>query len=166
MNKHKRRRFLLFMSHIGTSILISPTSMCSNPNSTENKRKEDMSPLKDQIIEILNSGKRITLKWNCGGDEAIVTTFVDGKQVSYNDKFAEELDIYIVNYLDLPDVGEFQMEGEGEIVEENGKVYLECESTLLGYEGYTDEGKSEGWVKTNTREDEYSGKRKLFMSKE
>lgn len=121
-----------------------------------------MTDLKEETLKLLKEGKEVTLKWNCGGDEAIVTPYLDGKEMDYRDMYVEKLYIYIANYLNLPDVGEFDMEGEGKLIEEKGEIYIEYESTMKGYEGYDEEFNPTGWQEVNEREDIYSGKKELF----
>jgi hypothetical protein len=53
--------------------------------------------------------------------------------------------------LQLPDAGEFSLEGGGTIQIEEGKLVLQYESKLLGYEG------EDGWVEANEVVKEYTG---------
>jgi len=76
--------------------------------------------------------------------------------------YVEKLYIYIANYLNLPDVGEFHMEGKGKFIEDKGEVYIEYESIMKGYEGFDEDFNSTGWKEVNERDDEYSGKKELF----
>ncbi len=162
MKKYKRRRFLLFFGQLSTVAFIGSSGKCSNQKTTNQKNEKKMIDLKAETVKLLKAGKEITLKWDCGGDEAIVIPYLDGKKMDYKDKYVEKLYIYIANYLNLPDVGEFHMEGEGKLVEDNGEVYIEYESIMKGYEGYDEEFNSAGWQEVNEREDEYSGKKELF----
>ena len=121
-----------------------------------------MSNLKEETIKLIQSGKEISLKWDCGGDEAIITIYLDGERMDYNDKFVEDLYIYLVNYLNLPDVGEFSMEGKGKLIEEKGDVYIEYESIMKGFMDYGERGEKAEWIQVNRREDMWSGKKGLF----
>ena len=164
MKKQNRRRFLLFMGQVGFMTILA----CENSHSKIEKsmtKQKRMEIIRNYIKEILDSGKKITLKWNCGGDQAIVTTYIDGEKIGLNDDIGEQIDIYIINFLNLPDVGEFEMEGNGEIIDEEGKIYLECESILIGYETYSDTGEDFGWKEVNERDDMFSGKYELFTKK-
>lgn len=105
------------------------------------------SLIEAQILEALNAEKKVSVKWNCGGDEALIALFLDDKEVPYDDELAQETQMYLVNYLDLPDAGEFYMDGDGNIIEENGKLYIEYESI---------------WRGDNEKEPMYSGKQRLF----
>ena len=124
-----------------------------------------MIDLKEETLKLLKEGKEITLKWNCGGDEAIVTPYLNGEQMDYRDKYVEKLYIYLANYLNLPDVGEFDMEGEGKLIEEKGEIYIEYESIMKGYVDYGERGEKSEWVEVNEREDMWSGKKELFKEK-
>ena len=162
MKKYKRRRFLLFIGQISVIALIGSASKCSSKPKSKEKSKESMPSLKEEIIELIKSGKEITLKWNCGGDEAIITTFIDGQEMDYGSKFVEELSIYLINYLNLPDVGEISVEGEGQLIEDKGEVYIEYESIMKGYMDYGEKGEKYEWIDVNEKEDLWSGKKELF----
>lgn len=116
--------------------------------------------LKEKVLSALEAGKRIKLKWNCGGDEAIVTVILNGEELQYDHPFVQELDMYIVNYLNLPDSGDFEMEGGGEIIREDGTLFIVYESTLLGVSDY--ESEEGGWKVLNEKDEAFSGKKKLF----
>jgi hypothetical protein len=121
-----------------------------------------MTELKDELIDLIASGKEVSLKWDCGGDQAVITIFLDGQRLNYHDEFAKRLDIYLINFLNLPDVGDFEMEGQGRIIEHNGEIYLEYESIMKGYLDFGEQGEKEEWVETNEREEQWSGKKELF----
>ncbi|MCB0607534.1 MAG: hypothetical protein KDD12_07455 [Lewinella sp.] len=120
---------------------------------------DNKSQLEEAIFAAIEAGKKITVKWDCGGDEAIIKVLVDGAELTYNNAFAMELDMYLVNYLNLPDAGEFSMTGNGEIVEENEELYIVYESILKGVEDY----ETGRWKELNEKDDVYSGKKKLFQ---
>ena len=82
--------------------------------------------------------------------------------MEYEDKYVEQLDIYLVNYLNLPSVGEFEMNGEGKLIEVNGEIYIEYESIMRGFEGFDEDFNSTGWQEVNEVDDMYSGKKALF----
>ena len=120
---------------------------------------DNKSQLEEAIFAAIEARKKITVKWDCGGDEAIIKVLVDGAELTYNNAFAMELDMYLVNYLNLPDAGEFSMTGNGEIVEENEELYIVYESILKGVEDY----ETGRWKELNEKDDVYSGKKKLFQ---
>lgn len=128
--------------------------------------------LRNRIKSILDENQKLILTWDCGGDQAIIHTFIDGKEIT--EAWTNDLDAYIFTFLDLPDVGEFCMEGKGEIVRKGEGFEIQYVSTLLGYEGYDefeeDEGGEDkektsgqtGWVKVNEFDPHYSGEKTLF----
>lgn len=143
--------------------------------------------IKEDLLNYLNAGKKVTLTWDCGGDQAIVTTFIEGKELSsfFNGEYQEHefpalLEHFVITELELPDVGEFSLEGTGEIVKENNKLVIIYEALDLRYEGDYEEDEEN--TKENTEEDieneeeynssyvnaspeeyaEYSGKKVLF----
>ncbi len=122
-----------------------------------------------QIIELLEAGRKIKLKWDCGGDQAIITIIIDNKELPYNSPILNGLDIYISNYLNLPSVGDIELIGEGEIIDENDSLYLVCESKMSYYiEDYEwpedDEEDPEDCKTAPEIDEDYSGKRELFPS--
>lgn len=119
---------------------------------------DKISQIEDTIYKAIQSGNEITVKWNCGGDEAIISLFINGEQLKYDNPFVQELDLYLINYLNLPDVGEFDMEGLGKFIIENDEVYIEYESIMKGMEDY----ENGGWKEINEREEMFSGKRLLI----
>lgn len=154
MSRINRRKFLLFAGSASLLLL----GNCK-PVTQQSKT---MNNLEDKIYTLLESGKKITLRWDCGGDEALIYSFIDGKEVDFKDPLFLELDMLILNTIDLPSAGEFSMDGTGEIILETGKIYLVCESIFRGYEDYTQEGESLGWKETNEVDETCSGKIELF----
>lgn len=121
-----------------------------------------MYELMDATLDILESGKVITLKWDCGGDQAIITVFIDSEELPIGNAYGNQLEFYLMKLLDLPDAGEFALDGGGEIIDEDEKIFLVYESILKGYENYTREGENLGWLDVNEKDDTYSGKIELF----
>ena len=72
--------------------------------------------LEETIFTILEAGQQLTLTWNCGGDDAIITIFLNQKELNLHQTFGSALYLYLANFLDLPDAGEFSMRGEGAII--------------------------------------------------
>jgi len=49
---------------------------------------------------------------------------MDGERLKYDNPFVRKLDMYLINYLNLPSVGEFSMEGEGKfVIEKRFEIY-------------------------------------------
>lgn len=155
-----RRKFLLFVGSTGL-LLLGNCNPIINP-----QKSKTMSIPENKIYDLLKSNKKITLRWDCGGDEALIYSFIDGKEIDFEDPLSSELDMLILNAIELPSVGEFSMDGTGEIILEDDKVYLVCESIFRGYEDYTQEGESLGWKETNEVDETCSGKIELFQADE
>ncbi len=118
--------------------------------------------LKEAISKAIEAGKEISVKWDCGGDEAIMTIYIDEQQLGYNNAFAEKLDLYLMNRLNLPDAGPFSMQGGGKFLVEEDEVYFEYESRWKGYEGYDEDFNYTGWKEVDEKDEDNSGKIKLF----
>lgn len=119
---------------------------------------DHIAQLEEAIFAALELGKKITVQWDCGGDEAIITSFIDGEQLMYNNSFARELDMYLINFLHLPDTGPFSMVGKGTVVLKDNEIYLEYESIMIGMEDF----ETGGWKELNARDPNFSGMKKLF----
>lgn len=123
--------------------------------------------LKNKIKEILDSGKEIKLEWECGGDEALLYIIVNDKPIS-NDyppsdlEVFGELEIYLMNFLNLPDAGEFSLQGGGKIIEENSNIYLIYESMMSYYEDADEESDINSMPDEPEIDEEFSGKKELF----
>lgn len=112
----------------------------------------DVKEVKSKLLSLLKSNHKITLTWDCGGDEAFIHFLVDGNELfDQEDSFTEDFEWYLLNKLQLPDAGEFSMEGGGTVTLEGERISLEYESILKGYEG------DDGWEDVNQKEDAYSG---------
>jgi hypothetical protein len=122
---------------------------------------DNNSQLKEKILASIEAGKKITLKWDCGGDEALISVFMNNEQLKYDNAFSQELELYLVNYLNLPDTGQFELEGDGEIIQENEGLFIVYESILKGIEDY--ENEEGGWKEVNEKDETYSGKKELFV---
>ncbi len=118
--------------------------------------------LKEAIILAIEAGKEITLQWDCGGDQSVITVLLDGEQMSYDNIFAEELELYLVNKLNLPDVGDFSMKGVGKLLLEEEEVFLEYESRWKGYEDYDEDLDLFSWKEVDEIDKDNSGKIVLF----
>lgn len=98
----------------------------------------ELLPVQQQIAALLQAGRTLTVHWDCGGDESFVTTEIDGEEVraNYEDDadLPQLLDRYLTELLDLPDAGDFHMEGDGRIFREEADVVIEYESV------FTDDG--------------------------
>lgn len=95
------------------------------------------SLVENQITQLLQQGQLLTVRWDCGGDESFVTAELNGVEqpANYGDEqdFYVLLDRYITELLDLPDAGEFSMQGTGRIFQEGQEVILDYQSRATTY---------------------------------
>ncbi len=115
--------------------------------------------LKEQLVKLLLEGKQVTVRWDCGGDEAFAYPAIDGKELQYEDAFSEELAEYIIQKLNLPDAGEFYLKGGGRIfIEDDSNIVIEHTSVMAGVVDYDEEKEEEIY----SEEEQESGKQVLF----
>lgn len=65
---------------------------------------------------IIHQKQTLTAKWDCGGDQAIIDYYLDGKQVHYQSQLyeaLEDLSQLMIWALELPEVGDYGVTGEG-----------------------------------------------------
>jgi hypothetical protein len=111
--------------------------------------------LKNWILALLKQKGTLSFSWESGGDEAFVT-FADRTDAD-EEKF-QDMEEYIVNKLDIPDAGEFQMNGNGKIYIENNLVRVKYSSTIKEIIDYDEETEEE--IYSNEEQD--SGDQILF----
>lgn len=97
----------------------------------------NLTSVQQQLANLLQAGHTLTVRWDCGGDESFVTTEVDGQVVDADFEnetdFAFSLDRYLTELLELPDAGEFQMQGTGRIYQQGSDVLIEYQSRAEVY---------------------------------
>ncbi|MGI4869923.1 MAG: hypothetical protein ACRYFX_01960 [Janthinobacterium lividum] len=113
-----------------------------------------------QLLALLQAGRVLTVRWDCGNDESIVTTLVDGVEqpfdlgAGYMDFFLEhrDMDVYLsritnlpvlldgflTERLGLPSVGEFSMRGTGRIFQEGAAIVLDYQSDATSWDDEPD----------------------------
>lgn len=119
------------------------------------------SSLPVQLTALLQAGHAITVRWDCGSDDHMVITYLDevAQDVDLGEgynlwRFApqEEYEQYLsrvtnlplllsgflAEHLGLPSVGEFHMQGGGEIFLEGRTIVLEFQSDATAWD--------DGWV--------------------
>jgi hypothetical protein len=106
---------------------------------------------KQRLFELLQAGHKVTIHWDCGGDEAFVYPSIDGEALKGTYRpgdFAHEVSWLVAEALELPSAGEFSMTGDGEFFLEGRSVGLSYQSEAEVYEdelddefyaGFTDE---------------------------
>ena len=110
-----------------------------------------------QLLALLQAGRQITVRWDCGSDDHIVTAYLDGVEQGFDWdedyylwRFApqEEYEQYLsrltnfplllsgflAEHLGLPSVGEFQMQGGGEIFLEGRVIMLDFQSDATSWD--------------------------------
>ncbi|MBX0290818.1 hypothetical protein K3G63_10235 [Hymenobacter sp. HSC-4F20] len=98
---------------------------------------------KAHLVQLLQAGHTVTVRWDCGGDESFVYTSVDNQelesQYSETNDFPYGLEHYLTEQLDLPSAGDFSMSGSGRFFLEGQAVGLDYQSTATVYEDELDE---------------------------
>jgi len=89
----------------------------------------------------LKNGDKITFKWDSGNDEAFVYVSINDKEIEDgNDNFLnEDIGNMLIIKLDIPDAGEFSIEGKGNIIIKNNKIVAIYSSEIKGMIDYDEE---------------------------
>ena len=148
-----------------------------------------LKPIESQILTVLQAGRALTVRWDCGGDESFVYTEVDGAEQPFDFQnqttdFAFGMDRYLTDLLELPSAGEFEMRGTGRIFQEGAAVVIDYQSEAFADDSWmadlSDEQLEEmGYTRPAppdpaaaddvsyppdpSMSDEYSGRRVLFQ---
>ena len=103
---------------------------------------EEQLEIKAKWIARLENGEKITLKWDAGGDETPIWIYADGVELTDWEENVGLLDI-VIRALDLPNAGEYFVEGGGELETKDGQLLIRHESHHTGvdyeYEGEEDD---------------------------
>lgn len=94
-----------------------------------------------KVFGWLRGGKSIRAEWDAGGDETIVSISVDGTKLSWNDPSSLWLSDLIADELELPNAGEWFVQGGGTVRLNGEKLEIEHSSTGsgMGWNPETDE---------------------------
>ena len=98
-----------------------------------------------RLLKYQEENKKLSVKWDAGGDQTIINFFLDGKDLRYHlsDDLLKNFARYLVEEFELPNVGEYYNQGGGMISIENGtKILFEYEEFAYG-EIYDDNIESE-----------------------
>lgn len=96
--------------------------------------------LKQWFLPIIQEKGNIEFSWESGHDEAFLTI----KDFQPSDAFdAEELELYIIDKLDIPDAGEFNMTGTGTLYIQNNAVRAKYNSELKELVDFDEETEAE-----------------------
>lgn len=126
----------------------------------ETERQERMQAaevrLKDWLVSLLKKEGNLTFSWESGNDEAFVT--VKHKEATEEEN-VEDLEEYLIDKLEIPDAGEFRMDGRGTIYIEGNFVRAKYSSVMKGVIDYNEETEEEIF----SEEVEDKGDRILFQ---
>lgn len=109
----------------------------------ERERQERISAselrLKEWLVLNVKENRNIEFSWESGNDEGFVT-FQDSEAIG-QDRL-DDLESYIVDKLDIPSAGEFQMNGSGFIYLDNNLIKVKYSSimkSLVDFDEQTEE---------------------------
>lgn len=94
--------------------------------------------MKETLLDFLEKceaeNKVFTVKWDAGGDQTIITYFLNENELSYDSNdILGELSQYLIQEFDLPGVGEYYNEGGGLFVlEEKEKILFKYDEFAYG----------------------------------
>ena len=111
--------------------------------------------LKGWVAKSLKEKGILPFSWESGSDEAFVT-FQD--KTDADEENFQDLEEYIIDKLDIPDAGEFQMNGSGTIYIENNLVKAKYSSTIKTIIDFNEETEEEVF----SEEEQDSGDQVLF----
>lgn len=115
------------------------------------------SSLPAQLVALLQAGRTITVRWDCGSDDHMVTIQLDGVEQGFDFgedhnwwRFAEQeeyeqflsrvtnmpllLSSFLAEHLGLPSVGDFRMQGGGKIFLEGRNIILDFQSDATSWD--------------------------------
>jgi hypothetical protein len=130
--------------------------MARRERERQERIKEAESNLKDWIVLSLKERGSLSFTWESGNDEAFIT-FKDSNEAE-RENF-EQLEEYIIDKLDIPDAGEFRMDGSGLLYIANNLIKAKYSSIMKGITDYDEETDSV----TYSEEEHDSGDKVLFM---
>jgi hypothetical protein len=110
----------------------------------EQERKERMiqteANIRDWLVALVNEKKQLPFSWESGNDEAFLS-FKDYAEWDSNN--FEDLEGYIINKLDIPDAGEFEMTGEGFIYSDGKSIKASYQSIMKEMVDFNEETEEE-----------------------
>lgn len=110
----------------------------------EQERKERIiqteANIKDWLVALVKEKKQLPFSWESGNDEAILS-FKDYAEWDSNN--FEDLEGYIIDKLDIPDAGEFEMTGEGFIYSDGKSIRASYQSIIKEMVDFNEETEEE-----------------------
>jgi hypothetical protein len=82
--------------------------------------------LQNWLIELLQTNE-VSIKWNCGFDDAIIHVYTNTTPISDN-LMLEKFEDFLIAILELPDAGEFKMTGEGSVYKKGDEIFISFQS--------------------------------------
>jgi hypothetical protein len=137
-----------------------------------------VNDLPARVLVLLQSGHTLAVRWDCGNDESILFIDLDGAELPFDYTAANDLAVnlcdYLLDLLELPGVGAFELRGGGRIVLEGEEFVLHYKSEFVDYEGdWVNELSEEQEAALNAGtanapidpelSEEYSGRQVLFV---
>ncbi len=121
-----------------------PASAQDYMNRIENERNERIksreASIKNWMLNSVREKGNLAFSWESGSDEAFVT-FKDSNEAEQDNY--EDLEQYIIDKLDIPDAGEFKMNGNGTIYIDGDLVKAKYASTMKGIIDYDEATETE-----------------------
>lgn len=103
--------------------------------------------LKEKLLIRLNEykkeNKKLTVKWDTGGDETIINFFLENNALPHTNELMNELAAYLIEAFDLPNAGEYYNEGGGALSIENENSILFIYDEFAYRESYGEHLESE-----------------------
>lgn len=140
----------------------------------------DFSALQARVLALLQAGHTLAVRWDCGNDESLLFVGLDGVELPFDytqpaTDLAVSLSNYLLDLLELPGVGAFELRGGGQLTLEGSSIVLHYQSEYVDYEGEWMENltaeqeaaMAAGTAATPTDpelSEEYSGRQVLFES--
>lgn len=120
---------------------VTSTSQSTDYFSKWQKERANLAEanIKDWLLAHLQK-KEMSFSWESGNDEAFV--YFDDFTDAEEDQFTN-LEEYIINKLDIPDAGEFNMNGSGIIFIEGNTVKAKYQSLLKNIVDFNEETEEE-----------------------
>ena len=96
--------------------------------------------LQARVLALLQAGHALSVRWDCGNDESLLFVELDGVELPFDytqpgTDLAVSLSDYLLELLELPGVGPFELRGGGQILQEGAELVLEYQSEYIDYEG-------------------------------
>lgn len=82
---------------------------------------------------LIKKGYQLQVTWDCGGDEGILSCFINDELLPIQHPLGTALIDYLLDCLPFSFVGDFSLQGQGKVVLRAEQLYLECQSVFEDY---------------------------------